>query len=685
MARRLVPVVCPYCGSGCGVYIVSEDGRYAGIEYWKEHPFNRGKLCPKGNDFSFLVSPERLKKPLKRTESGWKEISWSEAIKEVAERLKEYAKAYGADVIGFLASAKCYNEENYALQKLARILGSPNIDHCARLCHAATVHGLIRTAGAGAISSTFDQLLDSEVIFITGWNTAVTHPVIFGQYVLKAKARGAKLIVADPVLNETAMKADLFLQQLPGSDVALFLSIAHVIIRDGMVDWEFVEKYTTGFEEFKEAAMKWPPEKAEEVTGVPASLIIEAAHALGSAKRGSILWAMGVTQHINGTDAVSVLAMIAALRGWWGKPGCVIGGVRGQNNVQGACDMGCLSEFYPGYVRASNREALKRIAEKWGVDVESLPGEGLTVVEMMHAAERGKLKAMYIMGENPMVSDPNLNHVREALKRLEFLVVQDIFLTETAEYADIVLPAAAWAEKEGTFTSADRHVQWSFKALEPPGEAKPDLEIIVMVARALGLDKYLPYRRPEDVLREINAVIPAYAGITPERVKNTPGGIPWPCPSPDHPGTKILFADRKFKTPTGKFTFYRVDYRPPAETPSPDYPLILTTMRLVGAYHTHTMTGRSLHVSKRWPPPGEVLIHPETAAEYGVKDGQKVVIETRRGSYTAIARVTERVKPGVIAVPWHYGANILTNDELDPISKEPELKVAAARIKPYTA
>ncbi|HIQ56225.1 MAG TPA: formate dehydrogenase subunit alpha, partial [Pyrodictium sp.] len=453
MPRQYTPVICPYCGCGCGLYLVSEDGKYAGIKYWKDHPFNRGKLCPKGNDLSFLVSKDRLKKPLKRTESGWKEISWREAIREISERLREYSKKYGGDVIGFLASARCFNEENYALQKLARLLGSPNIDHCARLCHAATVHALIKVVGTGAISATFDQILESDVIFIVGYNGAVTHPVLFGQYILKAKQRGAKLIVADPVLSETAMKADLHLQHYPGTDIPLLLSIAHVIIREGMVDEEFIEKYTEGFEAFKVSAMKWPPEKAAEVTGVPADKIVEAAYMLGKAEKGSVLWGMGLTQHVSGTDNVMALAMIAALRGWWGKPGCAIGGVRGQNNVQGACDMGCLAEYYPGYVPADDKEKLRRIAELWGVDVDSLPGVGLTVVEMAHAAEAGKLKMMYIMGENPMRSDPNLSHVEKALKKLEFLVVQDIFPTETTELADIVLPAAAWAEKEGTFTA----------------------------------------------------------------------------------------------------------------------------------------------------------------------------------------------------------------------------------------
>ncbi len=681
LVKKLVPVICPYCGCGCGLYIISDDGRYGGIEYWRDHPFNRGRLCPKANDLSFLNNPERLRKPLKRVESGWREISWSEALKEVSSRLKEYARRLGGDSIGFLSSARCYNEENYAIQKLARLLGSPNIDHCARLCHAATVHGLMKTVGAGAISSTFDQLLDSKVIVISGWNPAVTHPVIMGQYILKAKARGARVVVIDPLLTETAMKADLHLQINPGTDIPVYLAIANVLIRDGMINQEFIDERTEGFEEFSREALKWSPEKASEVAGVDASAIIEAACMIGSSDKGSILWAMGVTQHVCGTDNVAALAMLGALRGWWGKPGCVIGGVRGQNNVQGACDMGCLAEFYPGYLRAEDKNALKNIAEAWGVAADSLPGRGLTVVEMMHAAEEGKLKAMYIMGENPVISDPNANHVREALGKLEFLVVQDIFLTETAEYADIVLPAAAWAEKSGTFTNADRRVQWSFRALEPPGEAKPDLSIITEVARGVGLERFFPYSSPEDVLVEINKAVPQYRGITPERVKETPGGIPWPCPSTDHPGVKILFSNGKFKTSSGKFKFYSITHVEPAEKPCREYPLILTTIRLVGAYHTHTMTGRSRYVAERWPKPGELLIHPDTASEYGVSSGDKVIIETRRGSYTAVARVTVRVKPGVIAIPWHYGANVLTNDALDEASREPEYKVCAAKIK----
>jgi len=684
LARKRVPVICPYCGVGCGLYLVVEDGVFAGIDYWLDHPINRGKLCPKGNDVSFLISERRLRRPLKRTESGWREISWSEALREVSERLREYAKKYGGDVIGFLSSAKCYNEENYALQKLARLLGSPNIDHCARLCHAATVHGLIRTVGAGAISATFDQVLESEVILIVGWNAAVTHPVFFGQYVLKAKQRGAKIIVVDPVVSETAMKADIHLQHRPGTDLPLILGIARVLIEEKLVDRDFVEKYSTGFEEFLSSVEQWPLEKVEQVTGVDRKLIKQAALLIGNAERGSILWAMGTTQQVNGSLNVAALAMLGALRGWWGKPGCAIGGVRGQNNVQGACDMGALAEFYPGYVRAEDRVSLGRIADAWGVSLDALPGRGLTVVEMMNAAYEGKLRAMYIMGENPAVSDPNLHHVWEALKKLEFLVVQDIFLTETAQFADIVLPAAAWAEKEGSFTNADRRVQWSFKALDPPGEARPDLWIIVQVAKGVGLERFFPYTSPEDVLREINKVVPAYAGITPERVKNTPGGIPWPCPSPDHPGTKILFSNRVFKTPSKKFTFFRLEWKGPAESPDDEYPLILTTMRLVGSFHTHTMTGNAPLLAKRWSPPGYVLIHPDTAKKYGVEHGARVAIETRRGRYEAIAYVTDRVRPDVIAVPWHFGANILTNDALDEISKEPEYKVAAARIIPLS-
>ncbi len=681
-SERLVPVVCPFCGFGCRFYLRVFNGVPLGVEY-RAVPgsVNEGKLCPKGASAAdFLRHSDRLTKPLKRVgekgEGRFREISWGEAIREIATQLREIKKAYGADAVGFLSSARCTNEENYLMQKLARVFGTNNVDHCARLCHSATVAGLIRSVGAGAQTSPFEDILKTNAIFIVGYNPAETHPVVM-RYILKAKDRGAKLIVADPRRTRTAWFADIHLQHRPGTDIELLNAIAHVIVRDELYDREFVAKRVVGFEEFRKVVMRYTPQRAERITGVPASLIEEAARIFATAGRGIVMWAMGLTQHTCGTDNVCAAANLALLCGYVGREGCGLYPMRGQNNVQGACDMGALAEYLPGYRPVTNEEKRKEVAKLWGLD--DLPPEpGMTVVEMMHAAERGKLKAMYIMGENPAVSDPNLNHVFEALKKLEFLVVQDIFLTETAMYADIVLPAAAWAEKEGSFTSSERRVQWSFRACEPPGEAKPDWLILREVGKALEVPGWRDYSSPEDVLREINAVVPQYRGITPERLKRNLEGLFWPCPSEDHPGTLRLHSE-KFLTPDGRARLVPVEYKPPAELPDEEYPFMLTTVRIVGQYHTLTMTRRIHSLNKRWPEP-YAEINPRDAEKLGIKDGDTIVIVTRRGSYECRAKVTNTVLPGVVSVPWHWGANVLTNDALDPVSKIPEYKVCACKI-----
>lgn len=678
MAEKLVRVVCPYCGVGCGLFIKSLDGRYVGIEYDYDHPVNRGRLCPKPNDLSFINSPDRLRRPLKRVENGFKEVSWSEAIKEVASRLKEVVSKYGSNSLGFIASAKCFNEENYLLQKLARILGTNNVDHCARLCHAPTLMAMGRATGVGALTSSYEDISNSEVIVLWGTNPAETYPVLMGQYILKAKKNGAKIIVVDPVRTRTAWHSDIHIQLKPGTDIAVANALMNVIINEGLYDREFVSERVEGFEKLVQVVSKYTPEVAEQISGAPALTIRQAAYVMASTRRGSLLWSMGVTQHIVGYSNALALATLAAILGWYGRYGTCVGGLRGQNNVQGACDMGVLAEFLPGYVRVSDDVGRARIANLWGVS--ELPKDvGLTLPCIFREAEAGRIKALYIMGENPVVSEANSSHVVSGLKGLEFMVVQDLFLTETAEFADIVLPAAAWAEKEGTFTNSERRVQWSFKALDPPGEARSDLAIIVSVARELGLEKYFPYSTPEEVLMEINRVVPQYAGITPERVKGRVGGVQWPCLSVEHEGTRMLHVDR-FRTASGKFIIMPVEHQPPAEVPDNNYPLVLTTCRVVGAYHTNTMTRRSKMVSKRWPE-AEALINPETARRYNVGNGEVVKLVTRRGEYVVKLHVTDDIQEGVISVPWHWGANVLTNDALDPVSMTPETKVCACRIE----
>ena len=670
--EKLILGLCPYCGMGCRFYIKTLNGEPVEIEIY-EGGVNEGKLCPKGlTALDFLRHNDRLTKPLKRTENGFEEISWEQAIKEIAEKILEIRDKYGPDALGFFSSARCSNEENYLLQKIARLLGTNNVDHCARLCHASTVAGLAQTVGAAAQSGSYDDIPKAKVLLIWGYNPAETHPVLM-RYILRAKDNGAKIIVVDPRKTKTAWFADIHLPLRLGTDIALANAMMHVIIKERLYDKKFVFSRTKGFEKLIKVVEEYTPEYAEKITGIPAHLIREAAVTFATAGRGIIMWAMGITQHITGTGNVKALADLGLICGYVGKEGTGLFPMRGQNNVQGACDMGALPDVLPGYQKVTDG---KRVAEIWGV--EELPSEpGLTIPEIINKAHEGEIKALYIMGENPVVSDPNTKHVIEALKELELLVVQDIFLTETAKYAHYILPAAAYAEKEGSFTASERRVQWNFKAIEPPEEAKPDWEILRMLGKALGLK--FDYESVEDVTREIALVAPQYRGITPERLKRDVEGIQWPCPSEDHPGTKRLHVE-SFATPDGKANIIPVEFKPPAELPDEEYPFMLTTFRVVGQYHTATMSGRSKALTKRW---GEAYaeINPKDAQKLGIESGERIRIVTRRGSYECKAKITKRIGEGVIGVPWHWGANVLTNDVLDPEAKIPEFKVSACRVE----
>lgn len=673
--ERLTIGLCPYCGMGCRFYIKTLNGEPAGIEVY-ERGVNEGKLCPKGlTTLDFLRHKDRLTKPLKRTENGFVEISWGRAIKEIAEKILEIGDKYGPDALGFFSSARCSNEENYLLQKIARLLGTNNVDHCARLCHASTVAGLTRTVGAAAQSGSYNDIPKAKVLLIWGYNPAETHPVLM-RYILRARDNGAKIIVVDPRKTRTAWFADMHLPLRLGTDIALANAMMHIIIKERLYDRRFVFSRTKGFEKLVRAVERYTPEYAEKITGIPAHAIREAAVTFATAGRGIVMWAMGITQHITGTGNVKALADLALICGYVGKEGTGLFPMRGQNNVQGACDMGALPNVLPGYQSVTDDEKRERMAELWGVG--ELPGKpGLTIPEILNEARKGNIKALYIMGENPAVSDPNTEHVIEALENLELLIVQDIFPTETARYAHYILPAAAYAEKEGSFTASERRVQWNFKAIEPPGEARADWEILVMLGKALSLN--FNYGSVEDITREICLVTPQYRGITPERLKHDVAGIQWPCPSEDHPGTERLHVE-SFPAPDGKANLIPVEFRPPAELPDEEYPFMLTTFRVVGQYHTATMSGRSEALTRRW---GEAYaeVNPRDAQKLGIESGDRLRILTRRGSYECKAKVTKRIGEGVIGVPWHWGANVLTNAALDPEAKIPELKVSACRVE----
>lgn len=535
--------------------------------------------------------------------------------------------------------------------------------------------GLVATLGSGAMTNPIPDLANSKCIFIIGSNFAENHPIT-SRWVLDAKEKGAKIILADPRYTPTAWAADVFLQHKPGTDIALINGMIHTIIKEKLYDNKFVTERTIGFDQIKALADKYDERTVEKITGVPSSLLQEAARLYANADSAAIVYCMGITQHTCGHSNVVSCADLALICGNIGRPGTGVLPLRGQDNVQGACDMGGLPTVLPGYARVDDEVVRQRIAKLWGK--EDLPDKpGLTVVEMMNAATEGKIKAMYIMGENPMVSDPNTEHVRQALDKLEFLVVQDIFLTETAELADVVLPGACWAEKEGTVTATSRSVQWRAKAISPPGEAKADLDIICNIANKLGFK--FSYQNADEVLREINLAVPSYAGITPERIKAQVGGFAWPCPTPDHPGTPILHSDA-FSTVERLGKLIPIEHQPPFETTDDEYPLLLTTGRVVMHYNAGAMTRRSSALLKR-SPELFVEVNPIDAEKLNISDSEEVKIYTRRGNTIAKAVITHRVPAGVVFMPFHFsGTNALVVEALDQIAKIPEFKVAACKI-----
>jgi len=670
-----VLTTCPYCGAGCNFYLQVLDGELIGVLPCKSHTVSQGKLCIKGwNASEFVVSKERLTKPLIKRNGNFVEISWGEALDTIAKKLKEY-KEIDPDSIAVLSSAKCTNEENYLMMKFARaVLGTNNVDHCARLCHASTVVGLVRSFGSGAMTNSITELEDADCILVIGSNTAEQHPLI-ARYILRAKEKGAKLIVVDPRAITLTQFADYHLRQKPGTDVAVFNGFMNVILADGLEDKEFIKERTEGFEELKETVKKYTLAHVEKITGIPKDKLAAAARAYAKAEHASIVYSMGITQHTTGVDNVSSSANLAMLTGNVGKPSTGVNPLRGQNNVQGACDLGALPNVYSGYQSVTDEKARAKFENAWKAKLPEKPG--LTVVEMMNEAAKGNIKAIYIMGENPMISDPDINHVREGLEKLEFLAVQDIFLTETAQLADVVLPAASYAEKEGTFTSTERSVQMVRKAIEPPGESRADWEIICDLAKTMG-SKEFEYGSSSEIMDEIASLTPIYGGISYDRLQK--GGLQWPCPSKEHPGTPYL---HKEKFSRGKGKFFGIEFKEPAELPDEEYPFILTTGRIIFHFHTGTMTRKTELLNKEVPT-GYVEIAPKNAEKLGLANGELVSVQTRRGQIETKALITGRVPEGVIFIPFHFAecaANVLTNPALDPVAKIPEYKVCAARVK----
>ncbi len=672
---RFVRTTCPYCGTGCGVILKVEGDCVTGTLPDREHPVSRGALCVKGwSAHEFVASPDRLTQPLLRNGNSFRPIPWDEAIALAAGKLREAADRHGPDAVGGLSSAKCTNEENYLFQRLIRAaFRTNNVDHCARLCHAPTTVAMVQTLGSGAMTNSIADLAGADFILVIGSNAAESHPVLMGE-IYKAIDRGARLVVVDPRRTAVAENAAVHLRIRPGSDIPLLNGMMRHLVDAKLYDEAFVRERTEAFPEFLEYLKGWTVEGAAQETGIPAEKIREIAEGYARAPQAAIVYCMGITQHACGTANVIAVCDLAMLCGQVGKEFSGIYPLRGQNNVQGACDMGALPNVLPGYQAVSDPTLRAKFAQAWGF-AELTDRPGLTVTEMISQAGKG-IRALYIMAENPMLSDPDVAHVMESLKKLDFLIVQDIFLTETARLAHLVLPGACFAEKTGTFTNTERRFQLLRWAVAPPGEALDDFAILCRLSRAL--DVPVPYDTPAAAMEEIAALCPAYGGIRHERLEKA--GLQWPCPHLDHPGTRYLHQGR-FSRGLGHFV--RPDHTPPQEMPDREYPFYLSTGRMFAHYHTGTMTRRSPFLNRE-KEEAYAEIHPEDAARLTVGPGDMIRISTRRGSIVTAAVLTTRVAPGTVFVPFHFAearANVLTNPVLDPVSKIPEFKVCAARVE----
>jgi formate dehydrogenase alpha subunit len=671
--EREVSTVCPYCGTGCRIMLGARGDAAVSARGDVDAPVSQGRLCVKGRfgSFEFVSHPDRLTMPLIRDGEGFRDASWEEAMALVAGELKTYR----GDAFGGLTSAKVTNEDNYVFQKFVRAaMGTNNVDHCARLCHSSTVAGLRLSFGSGAMTNPADDLLQTDVILVTGSNTTENHPII-GLKIREAVARGAKLLLFDPRRIQLSRIATVWARQRPGTDVAWINGLMHVILRDGLANTGFIESRTEGFEAVEKLVASYTPERVSEITGVPAERIVEAAHLYATAERASIVYSMGITQHTTGVDNVRSLANLAMLTGQIGRPGTGVNPLRGQSNVQGACDMGGLPNFYPGYQDVANTEVRAKFEQAWGGDLSGDPG--MTITTMLPAVLDGRVKAMYVMGENPVLSDADVTHVVEALEKLEFLVVQDIFLTETAKLADVVLPASSYAERDGTYTNTERRVQLTQPVVRPPGQARRDWEIICELATAVGYP--MSYASTAEISDEMRSLTPSYGGISHARLE-AGEQLHWPCPAEDHTGTPILHGG-DFARGLGQF--HPVEYRPAAEETDESYPIVLTTGRLLEHYHTGTMTRRSDGLNGLVPGPF-VEVNGADAKKLRVKDGDRVRVTSRRGSIELPARVGSRVDTGVLFIPFHFweaAANVLTNPASDPTAGIPEFKVCAVRLE----
>ncbi len=714
-AERVVTTTCNYCGVGCQLDLNVRDGRIIRVTTRQEFPVNGLQACVKGRyGFDFVHHADRLKRPQVRRyllegserptagRGDWIPVDWETALNLVADKLREIKANHGPDAVAMLASAKCTNEENYLMQKLARqVIGTHNIDHCARLCHSSTVAGLALCFGSGAMSNTMDDVArHAQALFIIGSNTTEQHPVFGANLRQAVLQRSIPLIVADPRKIDITEFATLHLKQLPGTDVALINGIMHILLANGWQDQPFIDQRCEEFEEFRSVVLTYTPERVSEITRVPVEQLHQAAEIMAHHRPMAVIWSMGITQHTTGVINVLALGNLQMLLGNMGIPGGGVNPLRGQNNVQGACDMGALPNFLPGYQLVSDAAARAKFNAAWQLEpADWAPDQettfnlgdtpGLTVTEMIAGSGTGKIRGLYILGENPAMSEPDANHTQQCMAACDFVVLQEIFPSETSAMADVLLPGVTWAEKSGTFTNTDRHIQLVRQAVDPVGEARPDWVIISDLARRIlqregrlpvGRQAAWKYAGPPEIMEEIAVLTPAYGGICHDRLERGEQ-LHWPVPSIDHPGTPILHIGRFTR---GKGRFHVTEHLTPQEMPDNEYPLILTTGRVLYHWHGAEMTRRS-HALLELYPKTVVEISPEDAAKIGLNGKTIVRVKSRRGEMVAKALITERVCPGLIFGNFHFpglqNVNNLTIEALDPVAKIPEYKVCAVRLE----
>jgi formate dehydrogenase major subunit len=729
-----VDSVCPYCGVGCALtYHVDRDRGAIAFAEGRDQPGSKSRLCVKGRyGWDYAASPQRLTTPLIRRDEAYprgplsadvrgemnrpegangerggdgprggkngerrrrkpgglvdygevlphfREATWEEALDLVAHRLTEIHAEGGPGAIAGFGSAKCSNEEAYLFQKLIRTgFHTNNVDHCTRLCHASSVAALFEGIGSGAVSTTYGDVVNADVAIVAGSNPTANHPVA-SSFFKQARRNGTTIIYVDPRADKMADHADIFCQLKPGTDVAFYNGVMHEVIRLGLTDRDFIERRTSNYEALAETVAEYPPERAAQITGIHPDVIRRVARAWGEAEAGVIFWGMGISQHTTGTDNARCLIAMCSITGNVGKPGSGLHPLRGQNNVQGASDMGLIPMFYPDYKKADDPDVRARFEGLWGTPGLD-PKRGLTVTEIIGSALKGGVRGMYMMGENPFLSDPNINKVRKALSALDFLVVQDIFLTETAEFADVVLPASSYLEKDGTYTNTDRRVQLGRKVLDPPGQARVDWEVVQDVANRIGLG--WDYTSPREIFEEIVSVMPSYTNLSYDNLGSS--GKLYPNPDPEHSdGTVVMFGE-EFNTPDGLAHLVPAEWLPAKELPNDEYPHVLNTGRLLQHWHTGSMTRRS-YALDAISPRAEVYLNPDDAAELGLADGEMARVSSRRGTIVLATHVSHREARGNCFIPFHFreaAANLLTIDEIDPFGKIPEFKFCAVRIE----